>query len=144
VDERETDEAQANEPFEEPAQIDVNEAVEEAEPYFPPTDPVVRVDDHGTTQIAGGFGDGDVPEVKSSAVAQNIVTAPPDEALEDAVRAELTLDASTAHLRLRVSVEDAVVTLRGEVADAADTDNALAVAGRVPGVEDVIDELTIT
>jgi hypothetical protein len=143
VDEREVDEAQANEPFEEPPQTDFTESVEEAEPYFPPTDPVVRVDDHGVTQIAGGFGDGEAPEVKGPAVAEDIASAPPDEALEDAVRAELALDASTAHLRLRVAVADAVVTLRGEVADAADSDNALAVAGRVSGVADVVDELTV-
>ena len=35
------------EPFAQPVETDPTESVEEAEPYFPPTDPVVRVDDTG-------------------------------------------------------------------------------------------------
>ena len=47
------------EPFSEPVETDSAAAVEDAEPYFPPTDPVVRVDQKGETQIAGGFGTGE-------------------------------------------------------------------------------------
>jgi len=32
------------EPFDDPAKTDPAAAVEDAEPYFPPTDPVVRTD----------------------------------------------------------------------------------------------------
>ena len=131
-------------PSEEPVESDPTEAVEEAEPYFPPTDPVVRTAPEGDTEIAGGFDDGEPSQGIALDMASSLVTATPDEALKDAVRAELALDASTAHLRLDVCVEDAVVTLRGEVADSADSDNAIAVAGRVGGVADVIDELTTT
>ena len=64
-----------------------------------------------------------------------------DEALAARVRRELREDAATAHLRLQVSVQDAVATVRGAVNDLEDSDNALAVAGRVPGIDDVVDEL---
>jgi len=50
------------EPFDQPVESDPTEAVEEAEPYFAPTDPVVRVDEKGETQIAGGFGTGEALE----------------------------------------------------------------------------------
>jgi osmotically-inducible protein OsmY len=127
------------EPFAEPVETDPTEAVEEAEPYFPPTDPVVRVDEKGETRIAGGFGTGEAPEQRAE---QATGDAPPDEALEDLVHRALRLDASTAHLRLKVGVSQGIVRLRGLIEDESDAENALAVAGDVPGVVDVIDELT--
>jgi osmotically-inducible protein OsmY len=125
-------------PFEKPVETDPTRSVEEAEPYFPPTDPVVRVDREGETRIAGGFGSGDVPEPQ---VRTTIDDVPSDEALEDLVHRALRLDASTAHLRLKVGVLQAVVRLQGLIEDESDAENALAVAGDIPGVVDVIDEL---
>jgi osmotically-inducible protein OsmY len=118
---------------------DPTEAVEEAEPYFPPTDPVVRVDDMGETQIAGGFGTGEALERHPTAATRG---APSDEALEDLVHRALRLDAGTAQLHLKVGVVEGVVRLRGLIEDESDAENALAVAGDIPGVVDVIDELT--
>jgi osmotically-inducible protein OsmY len=118
---------------------DPTEAVEEAEPYFPPTDPVVRVDEKGETQIAGGFGTGEALERHPTAATRG---APSDEALEDLVHRALRLDAGTAHLHLKVGVVEGVVRLRGPIEDESDAENALAVAGDIPGVVDVIDELT--
>ena len=118
---------------------DPTEAVEEAEPYFPPTDPVVRVDEKGETQIAGGFGTGEALERHPTAATRGV---PSDEALEDLVHRALRLDAGTAHLRLKVGVLEGVVRMRGLIEDESDAENALAVAGDVPGVVDVIDELT--
>ncbi len=63
-----------------------------------------------------------------------------DEALADAVRDALALDASTAELSLNVEVRDAVAHLRGTVAGPEDGENAEAVAAAVPGVVDVADE----
>jgi osmotically-inducible protein OsmY len=71
-----------------------------------------------------------------------IEDSPSDEALEDLVHRALRLDASTAHLQLKVGVLQGVVRLRGVIEDEADAENALAVAGDVPGVVEVIDELT--
>jgi hypothetical protein len=127
------------EPFDKPVETDPTRAVEEAEPYFPPTDPVVRVDRKGETRIAGGFGTGDTPSGHAREVIED---APSDEALEDLVHRALRLDASTAHLHLKAAVHEGVVRLRGTVDDEADVENALAVAGDVPGVVDVIDDLT--
>ena len=126
-------------PFTQPVETDPTEAVEEAEPYFPPTDPVVRVDSAGETQIAGGFGGGEVSEEPPQAVINDV---PSDEALEDFVHRALRLDASTAQLHLKVGVSQGIVRLRGIIEDESDAENALAVAGDVPGVVDVIDELT--
>ena len=130
-----------NEPFEEPLQDDPNRAVEEAEPYFPPTDPVVTQGED--TRVLGGFeatslsGDAETPPRGSDGMVA-------DEALATRIRRELRDDSATTHLALQVEVTDAVATLRGTVDDLSDTDNALEVAGRVPGVEDVIDEMEIS
>ena len=126
-------------PFDQPVETDPTQAVEEAEPYFPPTDPVVRVDRNGETQIAGGFGAGELPTERAHAVIDDV---PSDEALEDAVHRALRLDASTAQLQLKVGVLQGVVRLQGAIEDEADAENALAVAGDVPGVTEVVDELT--
>lgn len=124
------------EPFDQPVETDPTEAVEEAEPYFPPTDPVVRVDQKGETQIAGGFGTGEPLEQQPQAVTHS------DEALEDLVHRALRLDASTAHLHLKVGVQQGIVRVQGAIEDESDAENALAVAGDVPGVIDVVDELS--
>lgn len=127
------------EPFDEAVEADATEAVEEAEPYFPPTDPVVRVDDKGETRIAGGFGTGEPLEQHAHAVIEDV---PSDEALEDLVHRALRLDASTAQLNLKVGVTQGVVRVRGLIEDESDAESALAVAGDVPGVIEVVDELT--
>jgi osmotically-inducible protein OsmY len=93
----------------------------------------------GETQIASGFESGDTPEQQARGT---LADSPSDEALEDLAHRALRLDASTAHLHLRVGVLQGVVRLRGPIEDEADAENALAVAGDVPGVIDVIDELT--
>ena len=127
------------EPFDQPVESDPTEAVDEAEPYFPPTDPVVRIDEKGETQIAGGFGTGEALERHPTAATRGV---PSDEALEDLVHRALRLDASTAHLQLKVGVARGVVRVQGVIEDEEDAENALAVAGDVPGVVDVIDELS--
>ena len=126
-------------PFDEPVETDPTKAVEDAEPYFPPTDPVVRTDHGGEVRIAGGFGSPDAPEPGARAATPDV---PSDEALEDLVHRALRLDASTAQLHLKVGVLEGVVRLQGLVEDEADAENALAVAGDVPGVVEVVDELT--
>ena len=127
------------EPFNQPVETDPTEAVEEAEPYFPPTDPVVRVDDKGETRIAGGFGTGETPNQQPHPVIDDV---PSDEALEDFVHRALRLDASTAQLQLKVGVVQGVVRLQGTIEDESDAESALGVAGDVPGVVEVVDELT--
>ena len=52
MDEKNTRDLQELEPFEEPVETDPTEAVEEGEPYFPPTDPVVRTGRGGRVGFA--------------------------------------------------------------------------------------------
>jgi hypothetical protein len=130
-------EAREDDPFADPLEEDPTRAVEEAEPYFPPTDPVIEPGPQ--PRIVGGFAETAMSDEPPPPRA--VTGGPADEALAARVRRELREDAATAHLRLHVSVQDAVATLRGEVNDLDDSDNALAVAGRVPGIEDVVDEL---
>src|SRR5438034_154982 len=67
-----------------------------------------------------------------------------DEALADAVRRELAQDSAPTDLVILVAVREGVVHLRGQVADMDDADNAEAVASRVPGVREVVEELDVT
>ena len=128
------------EPFMETNEEDPAAAVEQGEPYFPPTDPVVREGDE-QAEILGGFAETAMDDREAPARSRS--GGPADEAIADAVRRELRRDASTEALELEVSVDQAIVTLRGQVSDLADSDDALAVAGRVPGVVDVVDEIEI-
>ena len=132
--------AREDEPFSEPTEEDVTEAVEEGEPYFPPTDPVVR-DGRDQTEIVGGFAESAMSDRQQ--LPRSVSGGTPDDAIADAVRRELRRDATTAELDLDVEVADGIATLRGRVSDLADSDDALAVAGRVPGVVDVVDEIEI-
>lgn len=65
-----------------------------------------------------------------------------EDVLED-VKRVLLEDPLTTSLSLDVEVQDGVVALRGEVLTDDDSDNAVAVAARVPGVVEVVDETTV-
>ena len=133
--------ARQTEPFDEPLQDDPQKAVEEAEPYFPPTDPVIEPS--ANPRVLGGFeatsmsGDPDTPPRSASGGVA-------DETLAARIRRELREDAATTQLQIQVDVKEGVATLRGTVDDLADTDNALEVAGRVTGIVDVVDELEVS
>jgi osmotically-inducible protein OsmY len=111
------------------------------EPYFPPTDPVVAPGRDGGLEVLNGWAetsDGDAP------VAPSVTGGRPgDEALADAVRRELREDAATTSLELQVAVRNGAVRLRGRVTDMVDAENAEAVAARVPGVLEVLEELEV-
>jgi osmotically-inducible protein OsmY len=131
---------------------DFREAVEEAEPYFPPTDPVVRpTDDDQELEVIGGFQDTSMDELADEPALDRPEDAPPgaaasvrdDETIREDVLRELREDAATADLELPVEVYRGVVLLRGNVPSLDDALNAEEVAGRVPGVLEVQDEMTI-
>ncbi len=108
---------------------------------FAPTDPVITADEHGRAEVLGGFtptADSTV-EVEPSALDAR----PGDEAIREAVRRELVEDATTTDLPIDVLVREGVVHLRGEVEDVEDAQNAEAVAARVPGVREVVDQLRV-
>ena len=114
---------------------------EEGDVFFAPTDPVLTTDARGEVQVLGGFSptsDSDV-SVERSALDGTYG----DEAIADAVRRELREDAATTDLRVEVEVRNGVVRLRGTVQDVVDAENAEEVASRVPGVDEVVEELRV-
>jgi hypothetical protein len=125
-----------------PLTTDAQAVVEDgdgSEVFFPPTDPVLRPGAHGEPEIAGGFSptaEAPTPERSSDGLIG-------DEAIADAVRDALALDAVTADLGVSVEVESGVVHLRGTVSSIDDGENAEAVASAVPGVTEVVDETDV-
>jgi hypothetical protein len=109
--------------------------------FFPPTDPVVAPASGGNLEVLGGFtptSDTSL-EVEPSALDNQ----PGDEALADAVRRELREDALTTDLAINVIVRRGVVRLRGTVPTLEDAEHAGEVAGRLPGVAEVVEELEV-
>jgi osmotically-inducible protein OsmY len=123
--------------------IDPGQSMDEAIPYFPPTDPVVGGQRHRQDEIEviGGF------QTTSMLGDEDIALNQPfrgDEQITEDVLRELREDATTTDLRVRVHTRDGVVFLVGEVPTLEDAENAEAVAGRVTGVVEVREELKVT
>ena len=104
--------------------------------YVPPTDPVLT----SGNQILGGFR---ITSMDDVGVARSSDGSLGDEAIADAVRRELAEDAATTFLAVEVSVDGGIVRLTGSVPDIEDVENAEEVAGRVPGVEEVREEIAV-
>ena len=119
--------------------VDAGEASDEAIPYFPPTDPVVRdIDADPALEVIGGF--------QPTSMAGDADPAAPtrgDEQIVDDVLRELREDALTTELAIEVRAVNGVVALLGEVPSLDDAENAEAVAGRVPGVVEVRESLAV-
>jgi hypothetical protein len=123
-------------------QDDLTDPVAEGdEVYVPPVDPVVETGTHADARVLGGFSLSAEEEITPKRSASDGQIG--DEALADAVRSALRHDAATTDLVIDVSVEHGVVRLRGTVPGLEDADNAEAVAGRVPAVVDVVEELDV-
>lgn len=121
--------------------VDADQAGEEAIPYFPPTDPVIRGQSTFTDdpEVIGGF-------QTTSMQGDDEASHQPfrgDEHITEDVRRELREDASTTDLTINVHTRSGVVHLVGEVPTMEDADNAEAVAGRVAGVIEVREELKV-
>jgi osmotically-inducible protein OsmY len=132
--------------------ISYQQAVEEAEPFFPPTDPVVRPrQDREDLEVAGGSQDTSMDELSEEIglnsseyeMAKSAVIRRDDEAIREDILRELREDATTADLNLDIEVIDGVVLVRGEVHSLDDSLNVEDVSGRVPGVVEVRDETII-
>lgn len=120
-------------------------AVEEGIPYVPPTDPVVRPSiDEQTIAVVGGFGMAADEEFPDLLATTALGDAPPgDDDLRQQVIEALRSDAATTDLVIQVTVREATVYLRGEVQTLDDAELAEEVAGRVPGIREVIEELEV-
>lgn len=123
---------------------DPEEAAGGAEPYYPPTDPVVRPvpRSEGDIEIVGGFAAGSLDGPLESEADPD---RPPsgDDEIARGVRLALRQDAGTADLRIRVVVRNGVAYLRGTVGSLDDVELAEGVAGLVAGVDEVQEELEI-
>ena len=123
---------------------DVLEAIEEGYTYIPPIDPPTTPGNgFENAEVASGFGASSIEEAYTQDTHGDFL--PSDDEMQTRVRDALRADSSTnpyAKL-IAISVRGGVVTLRGLVDDMVDSDNLLAVAGYVEGVEDVIDELDV-
>jgi len=123
--------------------IDPGLATDEAYVYFPPTDPVIgeQLIEQDEVEVIGGFEptseDHDEVEVDRRHLED-------DERITDDVRKELRQDATTTDLaHIEVTTFNRVVHLRGTVETLEDAENAEAVAGRVPGVTEVREDLKV-
>jgi osmotically-inducible protein OsmY len=113
---------------------DISEGEED---YVPPTDPPSTREG----EFLGGFQTTAMDD--DNEINRGVLHGIADEALVEAIQLELREDSSTTAFALEVTVEQGVATLRGEVEDLEDDENALAVAARVPGVLDVQDHLRV-
>ncbi len=116
-------------------------AVSEGEPYFPPTDPVIKPDrSTDGVEMLGGFAE----TADEDASLSGLPGRPRgDDEVREAVLAALHLDAATTDLAIDVEVQSGVVVLRGIVPSLDDLDMAESVAAGVPGVEEVREELLV-
>jgi hypothetical protein len=128
--------------MDDPGTSDVIESVEEAEPYFPPTDPPTSTRAMNNASVRGGFASSSLEEPDEPEDVPLRVKGGDDE-IEARVRYALRTDAYTADLNIEVEVEDGVVRLVGKVRSIEDVEQAEQVAGSVEGVEDVEEELEI-
>lgn len=121
--------------------VDDLDAVEPDTTFFAPTDPVIGIGKHQTLEVEGGFEatSDDSLEVARSAEDNQ----PGDEALAEAIQRELREDAATTDLNISVAVDQGIAYLQGIVPDLEDAENAEEVAGRIPGVIEVVDDLDI-
>lgn len=118
--------------------VDLDEEADTA--YSPPMDPVVGTDQHGNVRVLGGFSNSSMDSV---AVDRSSDGALGDEAIAEAILRELREDGATTGLQIDVTVRNGVARLRGRVADVTDSENVEEVAARVPGVKEVVEELTV-
>lgn len=120
-------------------------AAEEGIPYMPPTDPVVRPsNDEQELAIATGFGETSTDEFPDSLATTALGDAPAgDEDIRQQVVEALRTDAATIDLVIDVIVRNGVVHLRGQVQTLDDAEAAEEVAGRVPTVREVVEELEV-
>jgi hypothetical protein len=121
-------------------------AQEEGVPYDPPSDRVIAATgEPGGPDVAGAAGD-DAGELEREDMVQpGRFTEPTDDELTADVVERLRASDVPAGDRIRVGVIDGSrVVVRGEVESIDILDEILGIVGEVPGVDEVIDEVTVT
>jgi len=118
------------------------EAIEEGYTYVPPIDPPIEPGDTlDGAEIASGMSALDEPYDQD----QHITFLSDDDEVSARVREALRADSSTTQYagRIGITTRHGTVILRGVVDDLVDSDNLLAVAEEVDGVEEVVDHLRV-
>jgi hypothetical protein len=119
-------------------------AAEEGLSWVPPIDPpVVPGEGSDGLQVASGFGSSALAEPYDEDHHSDLLSAEGE--VNDLVREALRADSTTSPLENRIAIGSigGRVVLRGMVPDIEDSENVVAVAERVEGVIEVVDELEI-
>ena len=119
-------------------------AAEEGVTWVPPIDPpVVPGEGPEGLQVASGFGSSALADPYDEDHHSDLLSAEGE--LNDLVREALRADSTTSTLENRIAIGTigGRVVLRGVVSDIEDSENVVAVAERVDGVIEVVDELEI-
>jgi hypothetical protein len=119
-------------------------AQEEGVPYDPPTDRVIAVTgEPGRPEVAGVDPDDGDELDREDDVQPPDGSRPSDDALTADVIEALRVSDVPAGDRLRVLAHGGRVIVRGEVESVDVLDEVLGLIGDVPGVDEVIDEVTV-
>ncbi|MGH2383052.1 MAG: BON domain-containing protein [Candidatus Limnocylindria bacterium] len=121
-------------------------ASEEGVPYVPPTDRVIseaRESESGAD--VAGTAESDAGELERDDAVQPADGALPrdDELQADVIEALRSSDVPAGD-RIRIAVVGSVAHVRGEVDSVDVLDEILGIVGDVVGVDEVVDELTVT
>ncbi|MEO5952536.1 MAG: BON domain-containing protein [Chloroflexia bacterium] len=128
--------------MDDPGTSDIIEAIEEGEPYVPPIDPPLTTRPLSNAGVRGGFSIGSDEELDDTE-DEPLRVRSGDEDITDRVIRALRLDAYTTDLNIDVEVADGVAYLTGKVRSLEEVERAEEVAGSVPGVEEVEEDLEI-
>ena len=122
---------------------DPMEATEEGFTYVPPIDPPVIPGGAANAEVASGLGLSALDEPYDEDHHEDFMTA--DDEMRARVREALRADSTTTQYANTIAIiaRGGMVTLRGVVDDLVDSDNLLAVAEYVDGVDEVVDELRV-
>jgi hypothetical protein len=122
---------------------DPMEAVEEGYTYVPPIDPPTVPGGDDNAEIASGLGVSSLDEPYDADHHDTFLSD--DDEVSARVREALRADSTTTQYadHVAIATRRGIVTLRGLVDDLTDSDNLLAVAEYVDGVEEVVDELRV-
>jgi BON domain len=121
---------------------DPDVATEEGLTWIPPMDPPVRPDTAEPEGLVVGAGTGTSALDEPYDRHQRSGELSDEPELTARVREALLADSATSDLadRLAIATRGSTVVIRGQVADVYESDAIVAVAGRVTGIAEVVDE----
>lgn len=120
-------------------------AREEGVPYTPPTDRVLSDARAESGTDVAGTAPTDAGELeREDGVQRPDGILPRDDELQADVVERLRASDLVAGDRLRIAATGSTVVVRGEVESVDVLEEILGIVGDVPGVQDVVDEVTVT